>query len=410
MIVRTFLLWAQHAAAGRRAEAAAALARAVLHGGLSATDRRDAETALAALLDDASPLVRRALAEAFAGSGDAPRHLIVALANDQGDVAALVLARSPVLTDADLVDCAALGDDTARDAIAARPRVSAGVAGALAEIAGPRALTILIANPGAVLAGSSLMRVLERHGDDGALREAMLARDDLPVEVRQAVAARLAASLQDFVVGCGWLTRERGARVAREARDRATLALRDEATHPGDAARLVAHLRRSGQLTAALVLRATLSGRMDFAEAALADLAGLPSARVAALIHDGSGGAVAALYRRAGLPAELYPAFEAALSAWREGARGTIDAAGPRLSRLMIERALTACEAMPFEEARAVLALLARFDAEAAREEARTVAEQVAHEAAQEAALEAVVDALPAALLDSYRESRAKAA
>lgn len=402
MIDRTFLLWAQHAAAGRRAEAVAALARAVLYGDLSATDRRDAETALAALLDDASPLVRRALAEALATSPEAPRHLVVALANDQGDVAALVLARSPVLTDADLVDGVALGDDLARDAVASRAVLSAGVSGALAEIAGPATLALLLANPGAAVAGSSLMRMLERHGDDGAVREAMLDRDDLPVEVRQAVAARLAASLRDFVVGCGWLGRERGARVVREARDRATLAL----PVAGEAARLVAHLRRSGQLTASLVLRAALSGRMDFAEAALADLAGMPSDRVAALVYDGRGGAVAALYRRAGLPPELYPAFEAALSAWREGARGTLDAAGPRLSRLMIERALTACETMPFEEARAVLALLARFDAEAAREEARAIADEVA----QQAALEAVVDALPAALLDSYREGRAKAA
>jgi uncharacterized protein (DUF2336 family) len=402
MIVRTFLLWAQHAAAGRRAEAAAALARAVLYGDLSPADRRDAETALAALLDDASPLVRRALAEAFAGAAEAPRHLVVALANDQGDVAALVLARSPALTDADLVDCAALGCDLAREAIAARPSVSVGVSAALAEIAGPDALAILLANPGATLAASSLMRALERHGDDGRVREAMLARDDLPVDVRQAVAARLAASLQAFVVGCGWLTRERGARVVREARDRATLAL------PGsdEVGRLVAHLRRSGQLTASLVLRAALSGRMDFAEAALADLAELPAQRVSALLHDGRGVAVAALYRRAGLPPELFPAFDAALSAWREGAAGAIDAEGARLSRLMIERALTACESMPFDEARAVLSLLARFDAEAAREEARAIGAQIA----REAALEAVLDAVPAGLLDSYRAGRAQAA
>jgi uncharacterized protein (DUF2336 family) len=35
----------------------------------------------------------------------------VALANDQNDIAALVLSRSPVLSDADLVDCAALGGE-----------------------------------------------------------------------------------------------------------------------------------------------------------------------------------------------------------------------------------------------------------------------------------------------------------
>jgi uncharacterized protein (DUF2336 family) len=33
---------------------------------------------------------------------------------------------------------------------------------------------------------NSLMRIVERHGDDAALREALLARSDLPVDVRQA--------------------------------------------------------------------------------------------------------------------------------------------------------------------------------------------------------------------------------
>ncbi len=137
MIVRQLLAWARSAPPDHRAEAAAGLAGAYLGGELSSAERRDAETALMAMLDDPSPAVRRTLAEALADSPEAPRPVIIALANDGGAVAEAVLARSPVLADADLIDCAALGDEPVQTAIARRPYVSVATAGALAEIAGP---------------------------------------------------------------------------------------------------------------------------------------------------------------------------------------------------------------------------------------------------------------------------------
>ncbi|ACL61942.1 DUF2336 domain-containing protein [Methylobacterium nodulans] len=405
MMIRQFLLWTQHESAGRRAEAASSLARAYLYARLDPEARWEAKTAITALLDDPSPLVRRALAEACANAPEAPRPVVVALAQDVPEIAALVLARSPVLSDADLVDCAAIGEETGRAAIAARPSLSPMVCGALAEIAGPASLGRLAANPGAAITPGSLLRMVERHGDDGALREALLARPDLPLEVRQAVAASLARSLSDFVIACGWLPPERGERVAREARDRTTLGLAEGAARE-DLRRLVTYLRRNGQLTAGLILRAMLSRRMAFTEAALADLSGLPVERVSGLLHESHGQGFAALYRRAGLPGPLEPAFAAAMSAWREEASGFTEESGPALSRRMIERAVTACERLPFAESHALVALLNRFDAEAAREEARLLARTIA----SEAAVAAVLDSIPAALIESYGQDRLRIA
>ena len=65
MIVRHFLDWVRTAPAGQRAEATGALARAYLYSDLSPDDAAAAEGALLMLLDDASPLVRRALADAW---------------------------------------------------------------------------------------------------------------------------------------------------------------------------------------------------------------------------------------------------------------------------------------------------------------------------------------------------------
>ncbi|GJE56031.1 DUF2336 domain-containing protein [Methylobacterium thuringiense] len=380
MTLRQFLLATQTAPAERRAEAAAALARAYCHGSLAPEAAWEAKTALLGLLDDGSTLVRRALAEACASSDTAPRPLIVALASDQPEIACLVLARSPVLMDADLVDCAAIGCETTRAAVAGRADVSKPVAAALAEVAGAPSLTVLARNRHAEIGTAALLRMVERHGHDALLREALLARPGLGIEVRHAIAARVAEALSSFGLASGWLNRERGERVNREARDCAALSLGDEAGESG-LARLVAHLRGQGQLNAGLILRAILSLRMPFAEAALADLSGLSRARVAGLMFEPRGAGFAALHRRAGLPALLLPAIQAALSAWREAATGSAEIEGPRLARRMIERALTACEDMPFAESRSLMALLARFEAEAAREEARAHARFLAAEA-----------------------------
>src|ERR1700752_5230648 len=103
MIVRQFISWIRTASAGERAEATRALARAWLISDLSADDRAAAEGALLMLLDDASPLVRHAMAEVFARSAEAPAAIVQALSVDQPTVALPVLKLSPPQSDADVV-------------------------------------------------------------------------------------------------------------------------------------------------------------------------------------------------------------------------------------------------------------------------------------------------------------------
>ena len=402
MIVRQFLLWARQATPGHRAEAVAALARAYLYSDLTPDDRWEAEAALTAMLDDGSPVVRRAMAESLADSPDAPRHIIVALAGDGAEIATLVLARSPVLADADLVDCAALGDEPIQCAVAGRPWLSRSASAALAEIGCAPALVALAGNPGAEIAEFSYARMVARFGDVPELREALLGRPDLPVETAQAIAAALAASLGRFVESCGWLTGERSGRVVREARERTTVAL-SSGVGPDDSERLVEHLRVSGQLTPALILRAILSGGTVFTAAAFAQLAGYPRARSAAILADARGGAFRALYGRAGLPDTLRPAFEAALAA-AAALRGA-EADGRSLSRAVIARALSTCEDLPLDDSGRLVAMLRRFEMEAARDDARRITADLA-----DAAADAFAEARADAVLVEPRGARALAA
>jgi uncharacterized protein (DUF2336 family) len=370
MIVRQFLQWVRTASAAQRADATSALARSYLYSALSPDDRAAAEGALIMQLDDPSPLVREALAQALAFSEFAPPTVILGLAADQPEVAGWVLEHSPLLIDADLVDAVATGGPQAQLAIAKRAFLPCAVSAAVAEVASAEACLVLVESETAEIANFSLDRIVERHGHLAAVREAMLGRDDLPAPMRQALLAKLSETLAGFVTSREWLDEDRAQRVAKEACEKATVTL--AAVSPDIEMRaLVRHLRDSGQLTAGMVLRALLSGNLELFEGALADLSDMPIARVSALVHDPRGAGFRALYEKAGLPESTYAAFREAVEAMREGGFVHEMGGATRLKRRMVERVLTRCAEDAESEIEPLILLLRRFAAEAAREEAR---------------------------------------
>ena len=373
MIAERYFQWALTAPAGRRAEAASAMARSWLYADLPEEERRALQRALTALLDDGSPLVRRSLAEALAGAAGAPHHIILALAHDQSDISALILSRSPVLSEAELIDCAAIGDVFAQCAIAIRPALTAPVAAALAEVGQREAAVSLCVNPGADIPEFSLRRLLQRFGDDGEMREAVLARADLPAALRHDLVGAAAQALSDFVQRCDWLSPERCARVTQEAREKAALTIAATSGEEGPAA-LIRHLRACGALTAGFALRCLLSGSLGLFAAILAELSGLDTARVSGLMGQKRGAGFSALYAKAGMPPALLPAFSAALGALRDAGAAE---EGSDLSLPLIERVVGACEAANTGALDKLLALLRRFEAEAARDEARRIAQEM---------------------------------
>jgi uncharacterized protein (DUF2336 family) len=369
MIVRQFISWVRTAPAGERAEATRSLARAWLISDLSEDDRAAAEGALLMLLDDASPLVRQAMAEVFSRSTEAPAGIVQALALDQASVALPVLEHSPLLIDADLVDIVATGNCAMQCAIARRTNLPASVCAAIAEVGTPAAALELIENAHAELAPFSWERIVERHGHLAAIRESMLVLEDLPAATRAALVAKLSDTLAQFVVARNWLSADRADRIASEARERSTVNI--AARSQGDDMRgLVRHLRATGQLTAGLILRALLSGSLELFHCALSELSGMPRERVAALLHDRGSASVHALLVRAGLPGSTFAAFRVALEVNHE--TGFVDTTQgvARLRRRMVERVLTHCETDP-QAAEPLLILLRRFATESAREEAR---------------------------------------
>ena len=370
MIVRQFLQWIRHAPPGERAEATSALARAYLYSDLSIDDIAAAEGAMIMLLDDPSPLVRRALADVFATAQKAPRVLVHALANDQPEIAMSILALSPLLQEPDLIDLVATVQPAAQAAIASRALLPRSLAAAIAEVGAAQACLALLENSDADITSFSIDRIVERFGHLAAIREPVMARPDLPMATRQALLSKLSRTLAGFVAGRQWLGPEHAEDAAREACEKATVALAADTPYE-EVGQLVQHLRQSGQLTAGMILRALLSGNVVLFEEALAELSGVPIDRVTGYVHDKNISGFGALYRKAGLPDQAYPAFREAIAAMRDGALIGERGGAARLKRRLVERVLAACEAERGRDLASLLALLRQFAVEAAREEAR---------------------------------------
>jgi uncharacterized protein (DUF2336 family) len=377
-----FVAWAKKAEPEERVQAAGALARAYLGsspmpqirgaapsgpGARLANLRRDAELCLTTMLEDRSILVRRALAEALAHAQDAPRHIISALANDESEIARIVVARSPLLDDSELVECATVGDESVQVALARRPGLSEKVAVSLAEADRREVVMALLGNAEARLTADALRRLADRFGDDAEIRELLLERPELTAVLRYdllAAATRFLSTISELEFG-----QSRAERARRDTLERCAI-LVARPCQALELADLMRHLRASGDLTVSLLVRALIAGGRDFFVAAAAELSGVSQYRIAGFVREPHGSGFAALYRRTGLPQQFLTPFRLALATLEElGTQEADRASGPIISRL-----ISACGSEGAADFSDLMPLLRRFETEAALREARALA------------------------------------
>ena len=179
MVIEFFMDWVQTAPTAKRVNAAIALARACVRKDLESEKRDDVEAALTVLLDDSSASVRLAIAETLGAFSAAPRHIVTALANDNPEISIIVLSRSPVFHDAELVNFVMRGSEQDQIAISCRPWLSSEVVSAICEHACKDAALGVLMNSAADFADQDLHRLAERHGVSTDIRLILCDRKDL---------------------------------------------------------------------------------------------------------------------------------------------------------------------------------------------------------------------------------------
>jgi uncharacterized protein (DUF2336 family) len=262
-------------------------------------------------------------------------------------------------------------------AIARRPVLSNAVAAAIAEVGDQAACAALLANDGAAIARVSLRRIAERFGHDGDMRGVLLARPNLAPEVHQLLVHMVTEALGQLALVKAWMPEASVKAVTRDACDRATIAIAAE-TETNDLAALVEHLRVTGQLTTALLLRAVCAGNIAFFETALAILAGVPEKRVTSLVRSGRAWGLRAVYTKAKLPPLAFDAFSAALDTWRRLAADGEITDRYRFTVQMVEAVLARYSGISDGEMNELATMVRRFAADQARDAARSYVRAVA--------------------------------
>ena len=375
MIIQHFLKWIDTAKVAERAAAANALARAYVFSEMSFEDRCAAEAALTLLLDDPSPKVRLAMAEPLSLSHQAPAQIIAGLASDQPEIAAMVLVRSPLLSEADLIDRVAAGSPVVQGLIAMRPLLSMGLCAAIAETGDAASCREMLNNSGADIAALSLRRIAERHGDEAALRDMMLRDPRVPAETHHVLMARLGEALQGSPLVRALIGPARAARVTRDACVNASVSLID-ATPSAERPALLEHLRLCGELTTGFLVRVVAYGKIDFFGGALVTLSGQREARVQALLANGRDVALEALFRAAGLAEAAHRVLLSAIKTWRDVAHGKC-IAGPQEVSWMMLRELDRRTGSAASDSK-LASLLSSIHLQTLRENARGHAIQIA--------------------------------
>ena len=170
------------------------------HDVLTDHERQLMDDILRQLIHDVEMSVRQKLAERLARQSDAPRDLILALANDEIEVAHPILTKSTVLHDLDLIEIISHRTREHQLAIAMREELAEGVSEALVGTGNGDVIERLIENKGARISRATLDYLVAQSKENHRYQEPLLQRPDLGEELGKKMYWWVSAALRKHIL------------------------------------------------------------------------------------------------------------------------------------------------------------------------------------------------------------------
>jgi uncharacterized protein (DUF2336 family) len=140
------------------------------------------------------------LAHRFADANDAPVGLMRDLANHAFEVAAPVLTRSKALDDQTLLNIVSNQSQQHIKAVAQRENVSEALSDAIVQLGDDNALDALMRNEGAEVSRTSMEAAVDRARRNALLHDAVVTRQDLPLDLLNDMYFVVEASLREQIM------------------------------------------------------------------------------------------------------------------------------------------------------------------------------------------------------------------
>ena len=304
--------------------------------------------------------VRRSLADGLCAVADLNADIVFTIVSDEDDIALPFLAATPALNHWHMLAVLRVGDPARQLCVALRPDISAEALAHFVKSSSIEACLALFDNAAARLGDSEYQGLYARFGQSPEMAERLMARSDLPLDIRIMQAKRASNRMHQLMAERGWVAANDAAELVADAEETAVLRILVEASEV-ELARVVPFLVSKAMLTPSIIVRAACLGEMHVVEKALSHLAGVPVARARDQMAGRGLSGFKGLHAKSGLPASCHGILQAACDVARDEIEEgiTLDAEG--FGRRLIEALMTRYEAMPLKERAKHLEFIGRF-------------------------------------------------
>jgi len=261
------------------------------------------------LIGDFETAVRRELADRLSSLECSPNEAIVALANDEIDVAKPILMQSSALRDQDLIEIIHNRSRQHQMSIALRTMVSKAVSDALVETGDSAVITSLLSNKNAQISDATLAYLVGESRRVDSYHEPLVLREDLGDALAKQIYDIVAKDLRNHILRHFELDPEvLDAELASLSADLLANTTRSagELRHGDAPERLAKALASANKISPDLLVKVLRAGRINLFEALIGQLTGVESQTLRKLLYNTDGKALAAICRAMGIPKKQF--------------------------------------------------------------------------------------------------------
>ncbi|MGO1119392.1 DUF2336 domain-containing protein [Rhodovibrionaceae bacterium A322] len=273
---------------------------------LSDRERALMNDILTKLIRDFEMRVRRELSEKLASWSQAPKDLILMLANDEIEVARPILLISDVLQDADLIEVIHHRTTQHQLAISMRQELSETVTDALVEAGNVDVIRTLLDNPNSRLSEATMEYLVEESRRVDSYQEPLIQRDELSPVLARRLCLWVGAALRSYLLEHFDLDPTELDDVIEEVTKSTAPPSDQEEENPSGSVRLARQIADEGKLTPELLVQVLRQGEIALFEALLAEMSLLRLRLVQRIIYEPGGEGLVIACRGLGIAKPIF--------------------------------------------------------------------------------------------------------
>lgn len=273
---------------------------------LSERERSLMGNILRQLIHDVEMSVRKDVASRLAKLDDVPRELVLALANDEIEVAQPLLIDCTVLHDADLIEIVRHRTQAHQLAIAMRKSLSEDVSQSLVDTDDVDVITKLIENGDARISESLMEYLVAESKHVDSFQNPLVSREDLPANLARKMYWWVSAAVRQHIVEN---FRVDPTEIDNSIEDVVENQIETDATSsdkPSKAARAAREIDKQGKLTEEFLVNLLKDGEVSLFEASFARATEMPIKLVRRMLYEPGGEGLAMACKAGGFSAEMF--------------------------------------------------------------------------------------------------------